>query len=207
MLISFKEINNNYNLNIQNILHIGAHKAEESNDYFANGTKRVIWIEANPDLAELLKNSLESGKNIILNDVVSDKDNEEVSFMITNNGQSSSILELGTHKHLFPDVYVNKQITLFTKRVDTIFNNNKLKFEEIDFINLDIQGAELLALKGINDFKNVKAIFTEINTEHVYKNCALVEEIDEYLLKFGFIRKETKMWENHPWGDALYIKC
>ena len=74
-------------------------------------------------------------------------------------------------------------------------------------MNIDVQGAELLVLKGAeNTLKTVNAVYTEVNTDYVYKNCALIEEIDEYLFSLGFKRTETKMWQNHPWGDALYLK-
>ena len=74
-------------------------------------------------------------------------------------------------------------------------------------MNLDIQGAELLALQGIGEeLTNLKAIFTEINTDYVYQECALITEIDQYLSNFGFERVETVMWSDHPWGDALYLK-
>ena len=33
----------------------------------------------------------------------------------------------------------------------------------------------------------------------------IIEQIDDYLSQYNFVRTETKMWENHPWGDALYI--
>jgi FkbM family methyltransferase len=207
MLIPIQNIVEKYKLDIKNILHVGAHEAEENEEYIKIGAERIIWVEANPDLCDSLKEKLDNNRNLIFNCAVSDTDDEEISFMMTNHRQSSSILELGSHKSLFPGIYVNKQITLYTKTLKTLFKENNLSFGAIDFINLDIQGAELLALKGIGeDIKNVKAIFTEINTEYVYKNCALVHEIDEYLSKYNFKRVETVMWENHPWGDALYIK-
>ena len=67
-------------------------------------------------------------------------------------------------------------------------------------------------------------INTEVNLLQVsYKDCALLHEIDEYLLKYNFIRIESDfgpgprktMDGNWPgkrdytidaWGDALYIK-
>jgi hypothetical protein len=75
-----------------------------------------------------------------------------------------------------------------------------------DFINLDIQGAELLALKSFDNLiNNFKFIYTEINTNSIYKGCALVNEIDEYLNNYNFKRVETSLTE-FEWGDALYIK-
>lgn len=207
MLISFQKIIEKYELDIKTVLHIGAHAAEEHDAYFSNGCQKVVWVEANPVLCEALENRLDKQKNIIISSAVADEDGKNVDFIITNNGQSSSILELGIHKSLFPSVVEKQRVKVQTKKISTIFKENGLQFEEIDFINIDIQGAELLALKGMpTDLKNVKAIFTEINTDKVYQNCALVEEIDQFLKPHGFYRAETIMWQNHPWGDALYVK-
>lgn len=207
MFIKYKNIKEKYNLNIKTILHVGAHLAEEHYDYFENGCEKVIWLEANPDLASVLKEKLDKRKNTVLNYVISDKDDELIKFMITNNGQSSSILELGEHKKIYPNIYVQKEISLVSKTLNSVFVENKLNFSEIDMINLDIQGAELKALKGIgNNYKNIKAIYTEINLTQVYKNCDLVEDIDKFLNNHGFKRVETHLDSCRVWGDALYIK-
>ncbi len=81
--------------------------------------------------------------------------------------------------------------------------------EKINFINLDIQGVELNALKSMEKYlesPGIQYIFTEVNTEHVYKDCGLLSEIDEYLSRFGFERVETKMWLDCGWGDAFYMR-
>ena len=74
-------------------------------------------------------------------------------------------------------------------------------------MNLDIQGAELLALKGSNKIlQSIKAIYTEINYDEIYKDCALIDELDEYLKKFNFKRVFTTTPESEYWGDALYLR-
>ena len=76
----------------------------------------------------------------------------------------------------------------------------------IDFLVMDLQGAELLALKGMGDLLNkFKYAYLEVNRDELYVNGAKVEEIDIYLDNYGFKRKETKML-GFGWGDALYIK-
>ena len=207
MLIPYNKIIKKYDLDAKVVLHIGAHEAEEHDAYFENGCKEVVWIEANPFLSSYLQNLLNEEKNTVITAAVSNVDGDEVDFIITNNGQSSSILELGLHKNLFPSVVESRRIKVQTKTVSTIFRENKISFEKVDFINLDIQGAELLALKGMpHGLANVKAIYTEVNTKEVYENCAIMSEIDEFLEPSGFERVETVMWQNHPWGDALYIR-
>jgi hypothetical protein len=45
-----------------------------------------------------------------------------------------------------------------------------------------------------------------VNSDYVYKDCAIVDEIDEYLKLFGFQRVETQWCGDCRWGDAFYIK-
>jgi FkbM family methyltransferase len=214
MLIPFQHIFKTYNLNpLKSILHIGAHKCEERNAYHSCGftDKNIFWIEANPHIVELFHN--EDDKNIqIFNAVVSNKDYETVDFIITNNGESSSILELDEHKKEHPWVHETERLKLKTTTIDTFLNFHKdiIDANSIEFINMDIQGAELLALQGMENFlksdkNNVKVIYAEVNTKHLYKDCALVHEIDEFLEAFNFHRVETTMTQ-HGWGDAIYFR-
>ena len=206
MMISYGEIVKKWNLTMKNILHVGAHEGQEHDAYFENDVESVIWIEANSSIADSLRKRVDN-RNKVFTAVISDVDGKEVESNFTNNGQSSSILKLGVHKQLFPDVVVTDTRKMKTKTIKTLFNNNNLLLNSIDFLNLDIQGAELLAMKGIGDsIGNIKAIYTEVNNQYVYEDCALIDEIDDYLSKFNFERVETRWWDNwQPWGDALYI--
>jgi FkbM family methyltransferase len=202
MLIKFKNIVEKYG-RPNGIIHIGAHLMEEREDYLELGFNNTIWVEANPDLYNKIIKKIE-GQESVFNYVVSDLDDEIVEFNITNNGQSSSILELDKHKIHHPHIYVERTISLKTESMETIINKNNINMDVYDFINIDIQGAELKALQGFGDLLNkIKYIYTEINTNSLYKNCCLVNELDEYLEKYGFERVETYMTE-FEWGDALY---
>lgn len=206
MLIPLKDLQTKYNINLKTVLHVGAHKAEELGSYQELGAKHVIWVEANRLLAANLRLLLDPKFNSIILGVVSDKDDEKVWFNVSNNLQSSSILELGEHSSLFPDVHYCTKEERQTTTIKSILTNLGLGFEDIGMFNLDIQGAELLALKGCGEeISKIPYIYTEINTRPVYQGCAILPELDEYLFRYGFERKETMLWENHPWGDAFYV--
>jgi FkbM family methyltransferase len=206
MLIKFSEIVNKYG-KPKGIIHIGAHLMEERNDYISQGLYNTIWVEANPKIysnIEYINN--EPGSEKVFNFAISDEDNKLYEFNITNNGQSSSILELDKHKIHHPHIHVSEIISVNSKRMDTLLLENKINIDDYNFLNIDIQGAELLAIKGFGDIINsIEYIYTEINTNTLYKDCALVSEIDEYLSNYGFKRVETSMTE-FEWGDAFYIK-
>lgn len=206
MLINFAQVVKKYNLKVENVLHVGAHNAVEYNDYVRFGAKRIHWVEANKDTCDDLKRRLNKNINLITCAVVSDKDDDEVTFNITNNLQSSSILDLGVHKNLFPSIkYVKKEIRK-TTTIDTIMADSNI-VGDVDLLSMDIQGAELLALKGATQtLQRTKAIIMEYNEVEVYVGCGVITEVDDYLAPFGFKRVETGRYKDHPWGDTLFVK-
>lgn len=200
MLIPLQELITKYNIQFKGILHVGAHECEELDAYEKHVSRdKILWIEAMPDKVELCKSKYE-GINIE-NAVVSDKI-ENVTFNVSNNGQSSSILELGLHSKYYPRIHYIKSFEKETSLLKDILPKYNIDY---NFLNFDIQGAELKALKGMEEYlENVDYLYTEVNHDYVYKDCALVSEIDEYLSQFGLVRVETK-WTISKWGDAFYI--
>jgi len=206
MFISLNSLKEKYNLNLTNILHVGAHEAQEMGDYIQCGAKKIHWVEANTELANKLSSRTDKFIHRVTNAVVFNEDNKEIVFKIANNTQSSSILELGEHSNLFPDIYYIHEEKRFTKTLNSILAEESF-LEKINFLNIDIQGAELLALEGLSDhLDSIESIYIEINDSEVYKNCSKTNEIDAFLNKFNFERKEKYLYSNHPWGDAFYLK-
>lgn len=80
---------------------------------------------------------------------------------------------------------------------------------EIDVIWMDIQGAELLALKGLEDIINtVKVIFTEVTYKELYEGQDLYPELNDFLKFKGFEEVyHGKALTCPEWfGEAVYIK-
>ena len=202
MLISLHELISKYNINITGILHVGAHECEELHDYEKYISRdKILWIEGLADKVNLSKQRF---PGIFIEEAVVSDTNDIVTFHRSNNGQSSSILEFGLHKQFHPQVWYVDSFVAETKMLKDIICNYQIPF---NFINLDIQGAELKALKGMEEYLNkIDYIYTEVNSDYVYQNCALIGELDEYLQKFGLKRVETKWCGDYKWGDALYIR-
>jgi FkbM family methyltransferase len=202
MLIPIDFLINKYNINFKGILHVGAHECEEIFSYekYINRNK-ILWVEALPDKVELCKQRF---PELLIENAIVSNNNEMVTFNRSNNGQSSSILDLGLHKIHHPHVWYVDSFTSETKMLKDIICNYDITY---NFINLDIQGAELKALMGMEEYlPTIDYIYSEVNSDYVYEGCSLVNEIDEYLQKFGFQRVETKWFENCQWGDAFYIR-
>lgn len=209
MLIPLEKLIRKHNLNITGVLHCGASTGQEAESYHKLGVKNMLFIEAIPDVYEKLENHISqfAGARAV-NACLSNVDDNEVTFNISSNeGQSSSFLEFGTHKTAHPDVSYIDQIQLKTKRLDTLIDEINLNVHEFNFLNMDLQGAELLALRGLGDYlKYFKYAYLEVNKEELYKGCPLVEDLDMYLIGFGFRRVETSWAGNFGWGDSFYIR-
>lgn len=201
MLIAMQTLMKKYTPKITGILHVGAHLAEESRDYQRAGVANVVWVEANEELYQELRRTVPN-TNIVIKAVVGAEDGKQVTFHKANNSQSSSILDLGTHLTAHPEVkYVDSETRTLT-RLDTIYSEYPIS--DLNFMNLDIQGAELEALKGLGSHLNeFDYIYSEINREELYVGCCLVDELDEYLSDFERVQTE---WTNFGWGDAFYVR-
>jgi FkbM family methyltransferase len=207
MLIDFRELFPKYGIRPSGVLHLGANVGEEAPVYHDLGIEKVIWVEGNPEIYRVLSHNLLAYPGQIgFNFLVGNK-NEDATLHISNNGsQSSSVLELGTHAIAHPEVHYTHDVKVKMHRIADIFHGT-LTLKDCDFLNLDLQGYELEALKGMGDTLNqFKWVYSEVNKAELYKGCALVEDMDTYLLGFGFKRAETKWCGSTNWGDALYIK-
>lgn len=210
MLIDFNKLWPKYNIKPKGVLHVGSSKGQETEHYVNLGVKDVVYIEALPSVFKELVQHVKKfpGKFTCINACISEIDGGEVIFNVANNeGQSSSMLEFGTHSKQHPSVKFNDRLRLQTSRLETIYSTHNLIYDlsRFDFLNLDLQGSELTALRSMGKLLgNFKWVYTEVNKDHVYKNCALVGEVDEYLARFGFKGFEQKWVGN--WGDKLYVR-
>jgi len=188
------------------IIHIGACKCEEKPIYNSIGINddNILWIEAINEIVDEVK--INDNNINIIQSVISDKDDEDVNFMITNNLQSSSILNFKTHSIEHPGVIETQRRMLKTITLNTLYDKNNISYDKYDFINLDIQGAELKALQGASKIlPYINAIYCEVNERELYENCGLLPELDNFLLTYDFKRVITHMTP-YGWGDALYLK-
>jgi len=206
MLIEFSHLCRKYNFVPKGIIHVGAHDLEEMGPYKLQGVSRTVWIEANPDLVHKNLGRVDGKDHQLFHGLVYSEDGLDLEFKITNNTQSSSVLDFSKHEHYHPHVKFTESRVIKSVTVKTLLNSNQISPEEFDFVNLDIQGVELRALKGFGEYlDHIKYIYTEVNSGEVYKGNDTIQDLDEYLFGFGFKRVETEM-SPFEWGDAFYIR-
>jgi FkbM family methyltransferase len=203
MILNYNEIINDSNVNVKGVIHIGAFYGQEKNTYNNLNFDKVIWIDANPNYENIIRENV--GDDIIIISGIGNI-NGTLTFNIANNGQSSSFLEFGTHLDEHPGINFTEKIEVPIKRMVDVINEYNINIDEYNFLNVDIQGYELEAFKGFdNQLNNFDFIYCEVNEKELYKGCPLIDDIDEYLNTYNFKRVLTNMTE-HGWGDAFYIK-
>ena len=204
MLISFTKLVNKYTLKITGVSHFGAHKGQEVKSYKENGINNIHLFEPQTNVFEFLSYKFQDVDGINLyNFGLGDSDESMMLNLEKNNdGMSSSILQPLEHKKYYPDIEFNETEQVHIKRYEDLGITN------VNFLNIDIQGFELEALKGCGDkLSKIDYIYIEINRKELYLNNPHVSEIDNYLRNYDFLRVKT-IWasSNLPFGDALYIK-
>lgn len=206
MLISLNEMVNEFKLKIKGVLHVGAHECEELGFYLTENisSDNIYWIEAQDALVQ--RNKQRHANIKIYTAAISNVDNEERDFIVTNNYQSSSLLELKDHLTEHPGIHEINRYTVKTKRMETLINENNIDMTSVNFMNIDIQGMELECLKSMGKYlDSIDYIYTEINVKELYANCALLDQLDAFLASHNFKRVKTDL-TSYGWGDSLYIR-
>lgn len=223
MIFPLPELIERYRMEISGVVHAGAHIGQEAEDYEKCGIERVLWIEANPDLVEVLNERVYPYGHVTVCACLGARDGEQVTFHIadsadgSNRGQSSSVLALGTHAQVHPDVKFVAEQPMVTQTLATLMAQYWPWEVGPNFINLDLQGYELECLRGAEPvLERFDWIYTEVNEDPLYEGCALLPQMQGWLAERGFRLAEKKLvgaqergsmtlkWLG--WGDALFVR-
>jgi FkbM family methyltransferase len=205
--LNIQELCRQYAIAPRGVIHVGAHEGTEITAYQQMGAQKVLFVEANPVVFERLQANLTGMPDVLsVNCAIGDR-NGTVDLHVTSFDQSSSILQLKRHQEIYPQITETHQITVQSKTLDTLLQEQELNPSDFNILNIDIQGAELLALQGATNWlKSVDLINTEVNYEELYEGCALIDQLDEFLEGHGFQRVATTTPIHPSWGDAIYVK-
>lgn len=213
------------------ICNVGSRKISMADDYgeawqiFAPGLT-IYGFDADPDACDAANQQFEA-KNADWNEfhlpVAIAEKSEAATLYITQHPMCSS---------LYPpnEAFLKKFASLSvmalnrTAQVETVSLDEFCASEEIggiDFLQIDVQGADLQVLKGAKHLlsSSVLAIQVEIEYAPLYIGQPLFADVDLYLREQGFslfdvtvARRPRSMIQsvNRPgqplWGDAIYLR-
>jgi FkbM family methyltransferase len=200
------------------IVHVGADVGQEVAQYFSYGFKSIILVEANPERYQVLLSKFGGDPRIrIFNYAICDKQGT-IDFHIhtsrSGSTEPASILPMKRFKEIVKTLHTARTIQVPAITLDALFEENQIAFRDYNFLNIDIQGAELLAFRGARMLlASVNVIVSEVNIVEMYEDGALEGDLVKFLENEGFDKKHavyhTLYDENSTfpaWGEGLFVK-
>lgn len=203
MLLDFPKLVSKYSLKATGVIVVGSHLAQEHAQYVSAGIKRFVYIEPCAGTFQKLRNRFASHHHVqLFNVACGETDGEGILYTENvNQGQSNSLLKMDKHLTIHPGIVVTGQETVQVKRLDSLGLYDK----GYQLLVMDCQGFEDRVLRGAEKtLRQINYVYTEVNRDSVYENCARVEQLDELLSDFE--RVETGEWVGNCWSDSLYIR-
>jgi FkbM family methyltransferase len=190
---------------------IGAHGFDEKSiiDRIFPALEQIVLFEPLPELRAVLEGIAGLDSRVTVYPYAMSDENGMCEFRVTNNsGQSSSLLPLGTHQTIFPEVRVSQSFDVQTFRVDRFVE--KFKVALPDVLIIDVQGAEYKVLSALGEsvLGSVRLIYTEASTEAVYEGSRSLAEVEALLaprfIQIGF-SPLTSATPTH--GNAVFVRA
>lgn len=190
---------NKLNINIKQIIDIGAHHGEWyelAKSIFPNAN--ILSFEANPKCKNILE------QKGIPHDIcfLSNKQDEIINFYQCNH-------DCDTGNSIFKELttqFDSNNYTLIELKTHTL--DNKLEtfnINKVDLLKLDVQGAELLILEGAtNILQNTEFVILEVSLFRYNQEAPLFSDVIKFMDSNGF--HVFDILELHPY-DVLHLQC
>lgn len=201
------------------IFDVGACEGEDSikfSNRFPNA--RIFTFEPLPKNIKRIKTNLAKYKinNAKLVDKALSNNNGKAIFHVSSGrppktedktwdygNKSSSLLAPAKTTTIHRWLKFKDKIEVKTVRLDKFVATEGIK--EIDFVYMDVQGAEMMVLNGAGEFiSKIKAIWLEVESVELYRDQPLKKEIESFMKSNGFIKVKDTV--NDIAGDQLYLR-
>ena len=183
MRISSSERKWGYVLNdVNSVLHVGAQFGQERLMYDMHGLD-VTWIEAFRDSYLKLSLNIKPYKNQrAIQALITQNDEESVLFNVASNeGASSSILQLHLHKAAWKEIVFERQVNMKSVSLPTLLESVEIQTSKCLLV-LDTQGSELMILKGGKEIiSKFKYILVECADFEAYKGGGTYDSISKFM--------------------------
>ena len=191
-------------------------------DYFPSS--KIIGFEIEKELCNKMNSSARNGVKYY--PYALGEFTEERNLYITNHPMCSSLYKPNEDflslYHNLEVAYLKSKTSINTITLDKFLDDNNIG--NIDFIKIDIQGAELDVFKGSKkSLANVLKIICEVEFVEFYENQPLFGDVCKYLSNYNFmfnkflgvagrslksavINNNPNFPSQHMWSDAVFVK-
>jgi FkbM family methyltransferase len=182
-----------YNINIKTIIDAGAYDLSESIILSALFSAEVISFECNSFAIPICRERLTSGITLIEKCInIYDgyckfyQNNKEKTITTHPNGNQAASSLFKANDQYTPEKYVQDEVNVECTRIDTVLKNRRI--EKVNLLWMDLQGAELFALKSCGNYlKDIDIIVSELETNPIYDGQCLFSDVEEFLNENFFL--------------------
>ena len=122
-----------------------------------------------------------------------------------SSGSTSSSSIFAPKEHLIEHPGVQFKTTLRVPTITLELWAQQYGIQRVDFLWLDMQGAELAALKGLGKLiETARALHVEVSTRESYAGCALYPELSGWALARGF-KMKNEFFQGSQ-GDVFFVR-
>lgn len=195
------------------VFEFGARYGEDTVELAGRFRNAMIYtFECNPRTLPALRERTKSFRNILLTEnAISDQEGEIEFYQINpektrttwvDGNQGASSIYKASGKYPI-EQYGQDMIRVRAITLESFMVQNNIA--SIDVMWMDVQGAELNALKGLgNKIKDLKIVHLEVEFIEIYKGQPLFGSVDSYLKKSGFDQLGFTS-KTHYSGDVVYV--
>ena len=205
-------------LSKRGVVHVGAHQGEEVEQYLRLGFEKILLIEANPEAYQVLVAKFADDARIMMfNYAICDRDGI-IDFHLhtsrSGSAEPASILRMKRFSEIVGTLHTRKTIQIPAITLDSLFERHGIRPADYNCLNIDIQGAEMLALKGATTLlESMEAVISEVNLIELYEGGPMEEEVVAFLKRHGFAKKHAvyhTLYDANStfpaWGECLFMR-
>lgn len=182
------------------VIHVGGHHGEEADDYDAHRVRRVVWFEAEPDACAVLRQRV-AGRpgHTCVEALVADQEGARRAFYrhrFRGGSKRGFCSTLPWNDALVAvDPVLSRLETFDVAIMETVtvagaLGRLGLPPEDFQYLSVNVQGAELLVLRGLGDYlAHLQWIFWEAELDaesRRYEGAPVVAEVADWLRARGF---------------------
>lgn len=189
------------------IVNLGSRDGNEDVCFAQNFPKaRIISFEPNPETYPIVLATTSPYVSITPCHLAASETDGTIDFYQNktgNHGASSIFPKSGLYDHI--ENYQQEVIKVKSVRLDNFLKS--IGIRKVDLLWADIQGAELLAFRGMGDLMDgVKCVNTEIEYKPIYEGQPLYNDVRAFLESKGLKELQKTCRYDDFWGDAIFVR-
>lgn len=203
------------NAPLLSVVDAGAHHGQTAAEYLNHlPGSRVIALEPEPDNFAVAKETLAPfGDRAMLLPLALAEVDGIVSLRRTSHSGAHSLLEVGDMRYYDAPVETLAPVEVRAVSLDSLCAAHQL--DRLDILKMDIQGAELLALRGAGGLlarQAIGLIALEVLFQPLYRDQPTFWDIADHLRSHGYALQGVHDQRHHAvnhavlrWADAIFV--